>query len=201
MASKTNFSTKEAAVLAGISEKVVRHEMAQEIAVPTRRFVGKAARWTMDAHDVFYLNLLALLPVTLKPEDRRDLYVLIRHRLRSNGRWAAADNRLCLRGAVDVEFDTTIARRELAQRIRIFRRGRRRVVSDPDIGGGEPIFAGTRIAIRHIGLLAQKGVPLAEILEDHPALTEEDVAFACLYVDLRPDPGRPRKALAFKRSA
>lgn len=201
MASKIRFSTKEAAVLAGISEKVVRHEMAQEIAVPTRRFVGKAARWTMDAHDVFYLNLLVSLPVTLKPGDRRDLYALIRHRLRTSGRWAATDDRLRLRGTVDVEFDTAVARRQLARRLRIFRRGRQRVASDPDIGGGAPIFAGTRIAIRHIGLLAKKGVPVAEILDDHPALTEDDVAFARLHVDLRPDPGRPRKALEFKRSA
>jgi hypothetical protein len=43
-------------------------------------------------------------------------------------------------------------------------------------------------------------VPVAEILEDYPALDEEDVAFARLFVELRPDPGRPRRPLAFARA-
>jgi hypothetical protein len=55
--------------------------------------------------------------------------------------------------------------------------------------------------VRHIGLLARRGTPVAEILDDYPALDADDVAFARLFVELRPDPGRPRKALAFVRAA
>jgi uncharacterized protein (DUF433 family) len=195
------FSLKEAALLADISEKSVRHELARKIATPERRQVGKSIRRRLDERDILYLNLVAVLPVALGVEERRDLYALIAGRLREKGRWRRNGDRLRLIGPVPVEIDVSELRKRLAKRLRLYRRGRTRVVASPDVLGGEAVFAGTRIPVRHIGLLAKKGVPLAEILEDHPAVDEHDIAFARLFVDLRPDPGRPRKPLVFVRGA
>ena len=199
MRANERFSTKEAAVLAGLSEKAIRHEMARGIARPESVRVGKAARRAMDARDIFYLSLVAALPVALKPSDRRDLYVLIRRRLAKRGRWETKLRRLRLRGVVEVEIDPRPVRRDVDRRVGVFVRGRRRVASDPNVVGGEPVFAGTRIPVRHVGLLAKKKTALEEILEDYPALSGEDIEFARFFVELRPDPGRPRKALAVRR--
>ena len=76
---------------------------------------------------------------------------------------------------------------------------RPRVTSRPDTVGADPVFVGTRIPVRHIGLLAKKGVPLAEILEDYPAISESDVAFAREFVDSHPAPARADKPIRFVR--
>lgn len=195
------FATKEVAVLSGLSEKAIRHEMARDIASPDRVRVGKATRRRMGPRDVYYLSLVAHLPVALRPEDRRDLYELVRRRRRESGRWQASPGRLCLHGDIDIVIDTSGIRHQLARRLRDYRHGRRRIVSDPNVVGGEPVFVGSRIPVRHIGMLAEKGVPAVEILEDYPSLGVRDVAFARLFVALRPDPGRPRKPLEVRRSA
>ena len=74
-----------------------------------------------------------------------------------------------------------------------------RVTSRPDVVGGDLVFEGTRIPVRHIGLLARKGVSVAEILEDYPALSESDVAFARRFVDSEPAPTRAEKPIKFVR--
>jgi uncharacterized protein (DUF433 family) len=58
----------------------------------------------------------------------------------------------------------------------------RRIVSDPAILGGTPVFRGTRIPLEHIAGLIRKGVPAAEIAEDHPALSPQDISYARAYV-------------------
>jgi uncharacterized protein (DUF433 family) len=200
MRANERFSTKEVALLAGLSEKAIRHEMARDIARPRRVRVGKAMRRDLDARDVFYLRLVSALPVSLTPEDRRDLYVLIRRRLSKRGRWEATLRRLRLRGDVGVEIDPGEVKRDVERRVNVFVRGRRRVSSDPNVVGGAPVFAGTRIPVRHVGLLARRQIPLEEILEDYPALDSRDVEFARLFVELRPDPGRPPKSLELRRT-
>jgi len=200
MRTNERFSTKEAAVLAGLSEKAIRHEMARDIARPESVRVGKVMRRSMDARDIYYLSLVSSLPVALKPEDRRDLYALIRRRLSKRGRWESTIRRLRLRGDVGIEIDSAKVRRDVDRRVTVFLRGRRRVMSDPKVVGGAPIFTGTRIPVRHVGLLAKKAIPVKEILEDYPALDGRDVEFARLFVELRPDPGRPRKALELRRT-
>ena len=197
----TGSRSKRAALLADISEKSIRHELAREIATPERRRVGKSIRRRLYERDILYLNLIAALPVALSVEDRRDLYALIAGRLGEMGRWRRAGDRLRLIGPVLVEIDVSELRKRLAERLRLYGRGRARLVARPDVLGGEPVFVGTRVPVRHIGLLARKDTPVADILEDYPALNADDVAFARLFVELRPDPGRPRKPLGFLRAA
>ena len=77
---------------------------------------------------------------------------------------------------------------------------RKRIISDPEILGGTPVFRGTRIPLDHIAGLVRKGVPLGEITEDYPSLSEQDIAFARVYARLvRPVPGREIKPIQMKR--
>jgi uncharacterized protein (DUF433 family) len=59
--------------------------------------------------------------------------------------------------------------------------------------GGEPVFVGTRISVRHDAERAGKGEALELLLEDFPRLTAEEVSFAALFVQLGRRPGRPHK--------
>lgn len=98
-----------------------------------------------------------------------------------------------------LEIDTV--EREVGRRVEIYRRGRReRLSSSPDVLGGEPVFRGTRIPIRHVGAIVRRGVNIKELSEDFPKLNAEDFEFARMFVELGPPPGRPRKRLRFERA-
>jgi len=70
--------------------------------------------------------------------------------------------------------------------------GLERVEEADTVLGGAAVFRDTRISVLHIGKMSERGVPTAEILEDYPKLTEDDVRFAKLYYRARPPVGRPR---------
>lgn len=58
---------------------------------------------------------------------------------------------------------------------------RERIVRNPQIVGGEPVFKGTRVTLRTVlGSLAE-GATTAEILADFPTLTENDVRAAIAF--------------------
>jgi uncharacterized protein (DUF433 family) len=78
----------------------------------------------------------------------------------------------------------------------VYARGLERVDSDPDRMVGVPVFAGTRLPVRHIGLMCERGAPPADILEDYPELTADDLEFARLYAKANPVIGRPAKSEA-----
>lgn len=50
-----------------------------------------------------------------------------------------------------------------------------RIVRDPRVCGGEPVIRGTRVTLRTILASLAEGATIDEILQDFPALTEEDV--------------------------
>ena len=56
-----------------------------------------------------------------------------------------------------------------------------RIISHPDLRGGEPCIKGTRIPVSIIvGSLAQ-GMTREEILREYPQLTNEDISAALMY--------------------
>ena len=52
------------------------------------------------------------------------------------------------------------------------------IQSDPDILGGTPVFAGTRVPIRTLLDYLEAGEPLAEFLDDFPTVTREQATAA-----------------------
>ena len=53
-----------------------------------------------------------------------------------------------------------------------------RIVRDPQIVGGQPVFKGTRVTLKTVLASLAEGATIAEILADFPMLTEEDVRAA-----------------------
>ena len=52
------------------------------------------------------------------------------------------------------------------------------VQSDPDILGGTPVFAGTRVPVQTLVEDLGAGEPLGEFLEDFPTVTREQAVAA-----------------------
>ncbi len=189
-------SLKETALLAGVTEKTIRHEVADRVAQPHR---GDGRRLQFEASSVIYFGLVSALRVSLSKLDRKHLFALITNKQTENGPWRLKGSRLTLTGSIPVEIRVEEVASQLLERIKLFLTGMDRVVSSPDLLGGEPVFQGTRVSVRHVGQLVHKGVPEAELIEDFPSLTKDDLAFARLFVSLGKPPGRPRKKLRFVR--
>lgn len=55
------------------------------------------------------------------------------------------------------------------------------ITQDPDILGGKPIIAGTRISIEVILELLASGMEVSDLLREYPSLTREQVKAAINY--------------------
>jgi uncharacterized protein (DUF433 family) len=56
-----------------------------------------------------------------------------------------------------------------------------RIIRDPQICGGEPVFRGTRVTLRTVLASLATGDSTEEILADFPALKTEDVQAAIAF--------------------
>jgi uncharacterized protein (DUF433 family) len=84
-------------------------------------------------------------------------------------------------------------------RYREFRRGLKRIVSNPAIMAGEPVFEGTRIPLAHVAGIIAKGAPLHEIAADYPHLSRADIHFAAIQSRKKRNPPRRSKPVRFVR--
>ena len=82
---------------------------------------------------------------------------------------------------------------ELSSLIEQFNHWKSELVTDVNIKGGERVFPQSRLSVRRIGTLLNKGEKPENILEDYPFLSAEDLKFAQLFVNAYPQLGRPKK--------
>lgn len=61
------------------------------------------------------------------------------------------------------------------------RNGEDRIVRDPEICGGEPVFRGTRVTLRTVLASLAAGDTIEEILADFPSLKIDDVRAAIAF--------------------
>lgn len=193
-------SLKEAAAIAELTVSVMRTAIEKKFIAPRVTRVGKPMRYAFGVKDLFFVKLLSAFPLPLTRDDKHSLHDIVFYRSEHAGRWHAAGPELL------VESDGLVAhvevkrlRNRLAQNLATYRRGRRRIVSRPDTLGGEPVFEGTRIPLAHVAAMVGAGVDADEILEDYPALSARDLAYAAIYFKMKPRPGRPRKPLELRR--
>jgi uncharacterized protein (DUF433 family) len=90
-----------------------------------------------------------------------------------------------------VRVDVALARRELAQRLRMLHRAKHVVGTDPEIMGGAPVVRGTRIPVQLLADMVAQGASAQEIAAGYPSLTAEQVELAVFYAQARPRRGRP----------
>jgi uncharacterized protein (DUF433 family) len=68
-----------------------------------------------------------------------------------------------------------------------------RLISDPNILGGETVFPNSRLSVRRVGAMLERGESLEVIKEDYPYLSDEDLQFAQRYVRAYPSMEQPTK--------
>ena len=185
----SRLSLKEAAVLSGVTEKAIRHELASHVVRAARTGAG-ARRFAIK--ELLYFCLVAELPIELPRKDRRDLFDLLARGAARRGRWRRESQRLVLEGGVPVILPISDLVKRVEARVALFERGRARVASRADTLSGEPVFEGTRISVRFVGGRAARE-PTADILQDYPALDADDVEFARMFVALGRPQGRPKR--------
>jgi len=187
--SSSGLSLKEAAVLSGVTEKVIRHELASQVVRAARTAAGTRR---FSPQELVYFCLVAELPIELPRKDRRDLFDLLARGAVRRGRWRREAQRLVLEGGVPVILPISDLVKRVEARVALLERGRARVVSRADTLSGEPVFEGTRISVRFVGGRAARE-STAEILQDYPALEADDVEFARMFVALGRPRGRPKR--------
>ena len=142
-------------------------------------------RWLLTKEQLIYLQLeadgLRLLPVGTPREIAESIQQSPRtEKLRvANGT------------ALLIEIGT--ARRAVESRLKQLARMAERVVSDPEIMRGTPVFKGTRIPVDLVADMLAQGATAADILEGYPPLSKEKIAIAPLYMRAFPRRGRPSR--------
>jgi uncharacterized protein (DUF433 family) len=194
------YSLTEAAAIAEISPETIRMAVEKKSIKPARkRKAGKAVRHEFSPEDVLLAKILAEFPFPLSMEDKQSLAQLIAGS-KAAANWSRQGPDFIYRsGDMLVVIEMKNSRQTVDENLEAYRWGKRRVVSSPDILGGEPVFRGTRIPVAHVASLFRKGIPEQEIAEDCPRLTARDLAYARLLARVGEGPGRPRKRLILRR--
>lgn len=173
------FTPTEAAALLGLPERQIRKEVEHKL-------FGAARPPRLAFPALVYLEALRLMDLELGVGDRKKLLSKIRKALAAS----SAPDEVQLTSVLSLKLGPVV--RDVVAKVEVFARWKDSLVSKPEILGGEPVFARSRLAVRHVGALAERGERLARILEDYPYLTEQDVEFAKLFARAYPRVGRPR---------
>jgi uncharacterized protein (DUF433 family) len=168
----------EVAALVGLDESRVRKDVEFGL--------FDAPRFSLPA--LVYFRTMALLGLQVGIDDRRRILGLIEEAMTRR----KVPERVALSSITELRVGDVA--HEMEDRVDRFVAWKTKIVEDPTILGGEPVFPKSRTAVRRIGGLVLRGVTGAEILEDYPHLTRDDLEFAKLYVLAYPKKGRPREA-------
>ncbi|HLJ30784.1 MAG TPA: DUF433 domain-containing protein [Candidatus Angelobacter sp.] len=194
------FSVSEAAAIAEMSADTIRTALEKKSIAPSnKRRTGKAVRHQFSAGDVLLVKVLTEFPFPLSKQDKESLAEILAQGNRRASHWSMEGADLVYRsGNMQLFVEFKAFRQRIDRNLAVFRWGKRRVVSSPDVLGGQPVFRGTRIPLQHVASLFRKGVPEQEIGEDFPSLNARDLAYARLFSRFAEKPGRPRKRLAIQ---
>jgi uncharacterized protein (DUF433 family) len=172
------FTPAEAAALAELPEKQVRKELEYRVIesdiAPHVSFAALA-----------YLSLVRRSELSLPVSVRADLYRRIVKLLLDD----TIPQELEVLPPFYLRIDDKIE--ILAQKVSRFLAWKGRLISDPTIMGGSVVFPRSRLTVRHVGGMLERGVDMHEIMEDYPELSPEDLAFSKIFVRAYPLVGRP----------
>lgn len=174
-------TTAEAAALTGLDERTVRKDVEHGILDP-----GSPPRFAEGA--LVYFCARASFTFHLGAQDRKRLYSHIAD--------ALSTGQVHLDLGAGWTLDVAAIAADLRRRITEFEAWRDALVTRDDILGGEPVFPGSRLAVRHVGNMLARGADAEEVREDYPYLDERDIEFARLYASAYPRIGRPPRRAA-----
>ena len=205
-------SLREATLLADVPEAKVRKDIETGLLSPLRsknpeRLLFRWADIYLFAA-VYKSELLAAasrkkifeeFEALLEPSWRRRFYdrldadklLSVTCRCDQPGRLFAACDRLALDKYLFVDLEEVAE--DVAPRVNLYAEGLSRIEEKEGVLGGETVFRGTRLSVRHIGKMYDGGETAEAIVADYPYLRKNDIEFARLYYLAHPTVGRPSK--------
>ena len=173
-------SALEVAALVDLDEVKIRKDVEHGLFDKPRFSIG----------DLVYFRLISLLGLQVSVDDRRRLHALVEVAMKKK----PTPKTIAISSVTEVKVADVAA--EMKDKLDRFSAWKTKIVEDPNILGGEPVFPKSRTAVRAVGGLLLRGVPEREVREDFPHLRDEDFEFARLYAKAYPRMGRPREASA-----
>jgi uncharacterized protein (DUF433 family) len=174
---------REAAEIGRLPLNAIDKAIEQGVLKP-KRSKGKPL---LPAHEVALLVLLRQIDVALPAKAKGSLRRWLTHLqpLTVGSELALSE---ALRVAMTEDVAQTIERAESYARLRD-----RYVERNPDVMGGEPVIAGTRVPVRTIASLIEMGETHEVLREDYPHIPEEAYSVAVLWAHANPRRGRPTR--------
>ncbi|MGB3639855.1 MAG: DUF433 domain-containing protein [Rivularia sp. (in: cyanobacteria)] len=172
------FTPTEAAAIVQIPIKRVYKELEYAI-VPS----SNPPRLPFEA--LVYLRALKEVDFTFSVDFRTVLYKRLVD--------AIAHNNTSLEIARYFILQLDAISNELLELINRFNGWKEGLVTNQAIMGGETVFSSSRLTVRHIGTMLERGESKEVIREDYHYLSEEDMEFALIYTRAYPIIGRPKK--------
>ena len=177
------FTPNEAAALLQLPPKRVYKELEYQVITSTS--------------DVPRLSFPALIYLCLLREVNFEFSVKFRTSLYQRLVKAWEEKATVLEVAKFLILQLDQVSQELSTLIEEFNHWKSKLVTDVNILGGETVFPQSRLSVRRVGSLLNKGEKPEDILEDYPFLSTEDLKCAQLFVNAYPLQGRPKKDEVF----
>lgn len=181
----SGYTPAQAAAVTGLPLAAVHKAIDSRLISAASSRSRDSVRRLLTKEQLIYLQLeaegLRLLPVA----TRREIAGSIQRSARAE-RFPVADG-----AALQVEVGS--ARRKVERQLKQLARLEEMVVSDPEIMRGTPVFKGTRIPVDLVADMLAQGAGAEEILEGYPALSNEKISMAPLYMRAFPRRGRPAR--------
>lgn len=183
------FTPAEAGAVSGLGRKAIDNAIDKRLVPKAVKAAGRAGRGARHARliretDLVWIYVNSRAPGAIPRAERETAYA----------RLAAAPGAEQLRVSELVYLDVGEARRQIEAGATALERAKARVVSDPEILSGEPVFKGTRVPIYDVAASLAKGISRERILAAYSVLDEESLDQARLYAEAFPPRGRPRGA-------
>ena len=101
-------------------------------------------------------------------------------------------------GVVSVDIGAFVSK--TISRMKEIETAQKLVTVDPEILGGTPVFAGTRVPVDTVVASLKKGIDRKRIFGAYPSLTDEHLDAARVYGEVYPRRGRPTKSSSAPQS-
>jgi len=171
------FTPTEASAFSEASVRRVHKELEHRII----EAMTSPPRLTFSA--LVYLRALELIGLELPVQARVEMFRLVAEAVRS------ASETVPLARLLTLDVKPVVD--EMKNKVTRFQRWKKKLVTNDDIMGGEPVFPGRRLTVRRVGEMLERGESPDVVIEDYPYLTAEDLELARLFVRAYPRVGRP----------
>ena len=185
MASAVSLTLNEAGYVVGQSSTAINRAVDRGVIKAKLQRRGNCRLRKIGPAELRFLAIAGEIEKDLTPGARRKVYEAMR-------RLPADAHRLEM-GVM--EFKLTEVDRRIAERLQRLSAVKALVTDRPE---ADPIIRGTDIPVYVIAALA-RGQTVAEIIEDYPGLTPEQIDAAVEYAKVYPKTGRPLPTRSFKR--